>query len=142
MCHGAIAVLANSASTDSFSVEDLYELQRRRGKLKPPAVSYQQRTELKNKLGRQNSLDCSLIRSVQHVFRDFGSVSTWLMWHPAEGFTAGWKWMVYSFFGSPAVDNVVSGRTRMSRLRPLYQKQPGTVLQVNRLYDPYRAAQT
>lgn len=138
MYQATVALPATSVNSEDFRVEDLYDLQRRQGKLKPPVISYEQRNSLKKKLGRQDSLDCSLVRAMCHAFQDFGSLSSWFLWNPLEPFNSGFAWVRYALFGSSSVDNIVSGRNRMARLRPSYTKDPRDMLQLERQYDPYQ----
>jgi hypothetical protein len=137
-----VVVGATRASEEPFKVEDLYELQRRQGKLKPPVISREQRNSLKQKLGRQEGLNCSFIRSLQLMFRDFSTISGWLLWSPFTCFDSGLGVMRYTLFGSSRVDNIVSGRNRFARLRPSYKKDVRDVLERNYTYDPYRQSRS
>lgn len=114
----SVAEPAAKASPESFSLQDLYELQRRQGKLKPPVITYEQRRVLKDKLRRQDGFDYSVVRAVCHMFQDFGSVSTCFLFAPLSGIS----WLTYRLFGSSRVDNIASGRERMARMRPSANK--------------------
>ncbi len=111
---GPVTFSVPSSDQESFNVEDLYELQRRNGRMKPPVISYEQRNRLKAIFWRQEAFDYSFVRAVHTAFQDFGSLSSCMLWNPMEGF----YWLRYTLFGSSAVDNIVSGRERMARLRP------------------------
>src|SRR5271170_6455080 len=115
---------------DSFRVEDLYELQERRGKMKPPVISYEQLNSMKQKFGRLEGFDCAFVRAVHSVFSEFGSISSWMCWNPLDGVNTSLQMLKYSLFGSSRVDNIVSGRARMTRLRPTYTKNSREMLQV------------
>lgn len=122
---------------ESFRVEELYELQRRQGRLKPPAVSFEQRSSLKGKLARQEQGACSVVRGLIQTFTDFGSLLSFLICAPSSGVSDGFHWLKYALFGSSTVDNIRSGRSRLWRQRPTYCKNSRDLLQLNMLYDPH-----
>jgi hypothetical protein len=134
MLKDMVAATATAAPSESYTVEELYELQRRQGKLKSPVVSFEQRSLLKKKLGRQDSLDYSFVRSFSQVVHDFGS----FFWNPLQGFNLGFSWIRYAFFGASNVDNIVSGRDRMARLRGSYRKNVRELMPGSYEYDPYK----
>ena len=100
-------------STDSFAVEDLWELQRRRGKVKPPAISYAQRGSLKKKCRVRDS---AIIMAIRYVMNCGQTVWAGLsIAFSAERFDS---WLNFVLYGSSGrTEDVLSGRARMDRMR-------------------------
>lgn len=131
-------MVSEKTESESFSAKELYELQRRRGKLKPPAVAYKQRNLLKAKLrGSDNALTLS-IRSIGRMLSATWRVLTYNPWK----FVWNLTWLKNDQC-KPAsrYDDILSGRSRFERIsRPAAAKWGP--LDRNMVYDPYQGAMT
>jgi len=100
-------------TTEEFAVEDLWELQRRRGKFKQPAISYEQRDSLRRKCIRRDSVVTVAVRSLIGMVQSmWGGLAIILS---AESFDS---WLNFVMRGTCSrSEDIMSGRARMDRMR-------------------------
>ena len=123
--------------SESFTVEELYELQKRRGKAKPLVVAYSQRNALRAKLRRSDNPLTQTIRSIGRFFSTGWRVITYNPWKYAVDF------MCRDNHCNPtsSYDDILSGRSRFERMNRPAAANWGP-LDRNMVYDPYQGAMT
>jgi hypothetical protein len=127
----AAAAIVPMADMDQvFSVEQLYELQKRRGKLAEPKFSYAQRNALKAKFRTDHRSGGALRHALFLIVQDLTNVFNAYMTAPLDASSwLGYRLWGYQFRGS----DIKSGRSRMSHFRPSAPRELSKPL-----YDPYR----
>lgn len=99
---------------DIFAVEDLYELQRRKGKLKPPNISYAQRNNLKKKCQASEGLTANAVRSARYSLENTWAFLSYVLFAHKNNSS----WLGYVLWGHCFRENdIISGRSRLSRLK-------------------------
>lgn len=114
----AIAVLCsnNQPEAPSFTVEELYELQLRNGKLKTPTISFEQRNALKAKFLTRYDPYRHPTAAVRHslfvMWQDWCSIINALFLAPSESL----HWLTYRLWGHSArrITDVRAGRSRFA----------------------------
>ena len=131
-------MVSEKPESESFSADELYELQRRRGKLKPPAVAYKQRDLLKAKLrGSDNAITLS-IRSIGRILSAAWRVITYIPWN----YPCDLSWLKKDQCNPASrFDDILSGRSRFERMNRPSAAKWGP-LDRNLVYDPYQGAMT
>ncbi len=132
-------MVAERTGSASFSVEELYELQKRRGKTKPPVVDYWQRNALKAKLRRSDNVFNVSIRSIAGLLSATWRIVTYGPWKCVFDLST---WYRRDHCNPKSkYDDVISGRSRFERMN-----RPAAVtwgpLDRNMVYDPYAGAMT
>lgn len=111
----AVAATTEFRVPHSFTVEELYELQRRKGKPAEPKYTYEMRNKLKLKFALQNRADGLLRRSAYIIFQDLWTTTFAFFTAPDKAV----DYMAYRLWGYTSnVDNIRSGRSRMKYFRP------------------------
>ena len=105
---------AGVRETVSFTVDDLYELQRRKGKPKPPSISFKQRNLLKKKCRGTESLLIITTRSVTQLL-----MGAWNVLNGVPSIVSeDPSWFQYVLWGHGFKElDVISGRSRFARMR-------------------------
>ncbi|MBI4532675.1 MAG: hypothetical protein HY711_01910 [Candidatus Melainabacteria bacterium] len=99
---------------DGFTAEDLYELQRRRGKLKPPNISYVQLNSLKKKCHSSEGLTITAMRSVHYSLKNTWTSLGYMLFAQKNNTS----WLEYVLWGHRFKEtDIMSGRSRLSRLK-------------------------
>jgi hypothetical protein len=134
----ATTMVSEKTGSEDFSVEELYELQRRRGRVKPPAIAYRQRNVLKSKLRRSDNVFTLSIRSIGRFLSTAWRVFTYNPWKNAFDWT-----YLQRELRNPAsrYDDILSGRSRFERMNKPAAANWGP-LDRNRVYDPYQGTMT
>ncbi|HEY9869015.1 MAG TPA: hypothetical protein V6D08_07600 [Candidatus Obscuribacterales bacterium] len=134
----ATITVAETAASESFSIDELYELQRRRGRLKPSPVAYVQRDRLKAKFRRSDNVFTLSIRSIARTVREFWSFTSYWLWRR----TLDFSWLKDTTWNpNRKYDDVLSGRSRFERMNKPSVARWGP-LDRDLVYDPHNQAMT
>ena len=132
-------MVAEPAESASFSVEELYELQKRRGKTKPPTVAYSQRNALKAKMRRSDNIFNVSLRSIAGLVSATWRIVTYGPWRWTFDISS---WRLRNKCNPKSkYDDVTSGRSRFERMSRPAAATWGP-LDRNVVYDPYQGAMT
>ena len=127
----SVAILPSVEVEQPFSISELYELQKRRGKPASPNFSYTQRNSLKAKFRKQNYMGSSLRHSLFVLFQDtFGLINAMLALDLS--YWLGQRLWGYQFRAT----DISSGRSRFAYLRPSAPRELSKAV-----YDPYQVDQ-
>lgn len=126
----AAATMPIAELEQAFSVDQLYELQRRKGRPAQPKYSYEMRNNLKAKFRTQHRADNEIRHYLYQVTQDFSDVISALFCTPLSCA----QWIGYRLWGYQGrVSDIRSGRSRFENFRPSAPRELSKPL-----YDPYK----